>query len=330
MNQILSVKNLVIKFPLQEKSSSFIKNNIYINAVNGISFTINKGETLGLVGESGCGKTSTLRAIMQLIKPDSGQILFKGDDLAKLSAVKLQKIRKDFQMIFQDPFTSLNPKMSVSSILKEPSIIHQNFKKNELDDLVDSLLIQVGLNIDIKRRKPHQLSGGQRQRVGIAKAISLKPKLLVCDEPLSSLDVSVQAQIFNLLMELKETNNLTILFVSHDLNVVRHFADKIAIMYLGKLLEIIDSNNILNCSHPYTLELLASVFLINKTNKNYLKQALNHETLEDNQLLVGCVYKSRCSYSEDICFKEEPKLNKLNSNHLIACHCFNKIQNMAN
>ena len=261
MNTILSVENLVIKYPLKNKLS-FYKDNNYVNAVNNISFKIKEGETLGLVGESGCGKTSTLRSIMQLQKPTSGRIYFLGKDLVNLTNKEIQRLRPKFQMIFQDSFSSMNPKMSVSTILQEPFVIHGKFSKKNLDNLVVELLEKVGLNPDIKYRKPHQLSGGQRQRVAIAKALSLKPSLLVCDEPLSSLDVSVQAQVYNLLMEIKENENLTILFVSHDLNIVRHFADKIAVMHLGKIVEIIDSDNLSKSSHPYTLELLSSVYYL--------------------------------------------------------------------
>ncbi|MEQ8197948.1 MAG: oligopeptide/dipeptide ABC transporter ATP-binding protein [Clostridiaceae bacterium] len=324
MECMLEVKNL--KKYYYKDSGIFGGKTQIIKAVDNISFKINKGETLGLVGESGCGKTTTGRTIIRLYDPTEGEIIFKGKDIAKLSNRELKPMRKEMQMIFQDPYASLNPRMTISDIISVPLKIHgkcQNGK--EQSEKIKELLNMVGLNPHYGNRYPHELSGGQRQRVGIARALAVNPEFIICDEPISALDVSIQAQVINMLEDLQEKLGLTYLFVAHDLSMVKHISTNIAVMYLGSMVEIAESNELYaNPIHPYTKSLLSAI-PIPDPKKAKVKQRIMLEGDIPSPINPpsGCKFRTRCQYAEKICAEEVPELKDAGNGHMVACHLIN-------
>lgn len=319
---LLKVKGLKKYFPIQK---GFFRRTIgQVRAVDGIDFYIRSGETLGLVGESGCGKTTTGRTILRAIPPTAGEILFRREremvDLATADNHTLKVLRKDLQMIFQDPYSSLNPRMTVKDIVGEPLLVNKIAKGGELEDRVKELLEQVGLKVQHLRRYPHSFSGGQRQRIGIARALALNPKLIVADEPVSALDVSVQAQILNLLQDLQQKFHLTYLFIAHDLSVVEHISDRVAVMYVGKLVEMAETEELfVNPRHPYTEALLLAV---PKPDPRYKSEmtVLPGEVADPASPPPGCIFHLRCRYAKEICKDVESKLEEITSGHFVSCH----------
>ncbi|KXK18116.1 MAG: putative oligopeptide ABC transporter ATP-binding protein [Chloroflexi bacterium OLB15] len=321
---ILSVKNLKKHFPIN--SGVIIQRQIgAVKAVDDVSFDVMKGETLGLVGESGCGKSTTGRTVLQLYKPTSGSVVFEGKELSTIATNELRHMRRKMQMIFQDPFASLNPRMSVGNIVAEPLKIHNVIQnKFELQEYVESLLQRVGLNPYYVNRYPHEFSGGQRQRIGIARALALKPTFIVADEPISALDVSIQAQVVNLLEDLQEEFNLTYLFIAHDLSMVRHICDRVAVMYLGKIVELGTTDEVYNNPlHPYTQALLSAVPvpdpLIEKKRQRII---LKGDVPSPARPPVGCNFNTRCPVAvPGICYQEpDPPLEEVEPGHWVACH----------
>ena len=294
-----------------------------VRAIDGVDFTIRKGETLGLVGESGCGKTTTGRCILQLERATRGKILFKGQDLTTLPEAELRAVRRHIQVIFQDPYSSLNPRMSIGDILAEPLKVHGLVKdKAKREQRVRELLTQVGLLPQHARRFPHQLSGGQRQRVGVARALAMEPSLIICDEPVSALDVSIQAQIINLLEDLQSRLGLTYLFIAHDLSVVRHISDRVAVMYLGKIVELADRKALYEDPlHPYTRALLSAVPIPDpRLEARRERVVLRGEVPSPLNPPSGCVFHPRCPIGIDRCRHEVPSLRDLTPGHGAACH----------
>lgn len=323
--KILKLKNLKKHFPV--KKGFLQKIDGYVKAVDDVSFDIYEGETLGLVGESGCGKTTLGRTILRAIEPTAGQIEFLKDnnyiDVAQVDSKGLKKLRRDMQLIFQDPYSSLNPRMTVKDLVGEPLLVNNLAKGDELRNKVIELIRKVDLRPEYMDRYPHAFSGGQRQRIGIARVLSLNPRFIVADEAVSALDVSIQAQIINLLEELQETYNLTYLFIAHDLSVVKHICDRVAVMYLGKIVEVADTNDLFyNTKHPYTEALLSAVPQTDpkaKTDKIILKG----EVPSPINTPTGCYFHPRCKYAKDICRRERPDIinvSKGDSDHFVACH----------
>ena len=291
-----------------------------LHAVDDVTFTIDKGKTLGVVGESGCGKSTTGRAILRLLEPTGGEVLFEGEDLAKLSKEEMRKKRKDLQIIFQDPFSSLNPRKTISQTIAEPLLLNKMVSdKKQLQDRVLELMATVGLAERLYNTNPQERDGGRRQRIGIARALSVNPKFIVCDEPVSALDVSIQAQILNLMEDLQEQMGLTYMFITHDLSVVNHFSDDIAVMYLGKLIEKAPSDELFkNPTHPYTKALLSAIPLPNihkKTERILLKGEIT-SPIEPKPV---CRFANRCNYATDRCRGEEPKLKEISPGHFVSC-----------
>ncbi len=320
---LLDVRNLVMHFPLTQ-GIIFQKKVGAVQAVDGVSLAVNKGETLGLVGESGCGKSTTGRAILQLYKPTSGEVIFNGQDLTKLNGGDMRKMRRHLQMIFQDPYASLNPRMTVGSIVSEPMQIHNLVPKNERNQRVQELLQTVGLNPYFANRYPHEFSGGQRQRIGIARALAANPDFIVCDEPVSALDVSIQAQIVNLLEDLQNEFSLTYLFIAHDLSVVRHISDRIAVMYLGKIVELADRNALYEDPlHPYTKALLSAVPIPDPVIERKRERIiLTGDVPSPINPPTGCHFHTRCPYVMDVCKKIDPILADQGDRHFVACHLY--------
>ena len=318
---ILEVTDLKMHFPVGSGLLSR-KPTGYVKAVDGVSFTVKRGETLGLVGESGCGKTTTGRCILQLYKPTAGKVKFEGQELTELSTKAMRAMRREMQVIFQDPYSSLNPRMTAGNIIGEPLIVHGLVKgKQEYREKVADLLSNVGLNPYMADRFPHEFSGGQRQRIGVARALSVSPKFIVADEPVSALDVSIQAQIINLLEDLQEQFNLTYLFIAHDLSVVRHISDRVGVMYLGHMVEMADRNEIYrNPVHPYTKALLSAVPIPDPVlDAQRERVLLSGEVPSPLNPPSGCVFHPRCPVANDTCSQHLPELREVEPDHHAAC-----------
>jgi len=316
---ILEVKNLVKHFPVTKGIIRKREVGI-IKAVDNISFKMVAGETLGLVGESGSGKSTTGRLIVRLMEPTSGSIYYNGQNITAMSQSDFRDLRKDFQIIFQDPYASLNPRMTVGEIIAEPLIVHRLAKGKDLDKRVDELLYLVGLSSEHARRYPREFSGGQRQRIGIARALAVNPKLIVCDEPVSALDVSIQAQVINLLQDLQKEFGLTYLFISHDLSVVKHIAQRVAVMYQGKIVEIAEKDELYqNPLHPYTKALLSAIPVPDPEAK-IKRIILKGDVPSSINPPAGCRFASRCPMAREDCFEKECTLQDFGNGHLVACH----------
>jgi oligopeptide transport system ATP-binding protein len=316
---LVEVKNLKKYFP--KKRGLFGREKTYVKAVDDVSFTIYKGETLGLVGESGCGKSTTGRMLMRLLDPTEGQILFEGKEISSLNDNQIREMRKEFQMVFQDPYASLNPRMKVGDIISEPLIIH-GCPKEKREERVQKLLEVVGLSAYHANRYPHEFSGGQRQRIGIARALAVNPKLIIADEPVSALDVSIQSQILNLLKDLQDEFQLTYLFIAHDLSVVEHISDRVGVMYLGKIVELADKETLFqNPMHPYTKALISAVPIPNPRLKRD-RIILKGDIPSPSNPPSGCTFHTRCPFATDICKKEIPKLREISSRHFVSCHLY--------
>jgi oligopeptide/dipeptide ABC transporter ATP-binding protein len=315
---LLKVENLKKYFPLQRGFFSGPQGFVY--AVDGVSFELKRGETLGIVGESGSGKSTLAKAILKLIQPTAGRVLFGGKDISELSHETFRSLRKDMQMIFQDPYGSLNPKMRVGEIVGEGWIIHETVRGREWEERVKALLERVGLSADMMKRYPHELSGGQRQRVAVARAIALHPKLVIGDEPLSALDVSIQAQVINLLKDLKEELNLSYLLIAHDLSVVEHMCDRVVVMYLGKIVEKADRSKFYQSPlHPYSQSLLSSVPVPDPDiPKNRI--VLKGDIPSPIHPPAGCRFHPRCPEKTSSCEEQEPVLKETEKGHWVACH----------
>ncbi|MDF2676943.1 MAG: oppF [Bacillota bacterium] len=320
----IEVKNLTKHFV---KNKGFISKRLEVTkALNDVSFYIKKGETLGLVGESGCGKTTTGRTIIRLYNPTSGQILYNGVDIAKFNREEMMPYRKKMQMIFQDPYASLDARMTVSDIIGEPIDIHNLATGKEREERIFELLDTVGLNKDHASRYPHEFSGGQRQRIGIARALAVDPEFIICDEPISALDVSIQAQVVNMLEDLQKERNLTYLFIAHDLSMVKHISDRVGVMYLGNLVEITTSAELYkNPVHPYTQALLSSIPIpdpdVAKSSKRIV---LEGDVPSPVNPPSGCKFRTRCRYAMDICKEVDPVFKNIGSEHYVACHLLDK------
>src|SRR4051812_3509082 len=324
---LLDVKNLRMWFPIHQ--GLIIQKLVgHVRAVDDISFFIRRGETLGLVGESGCGKSTTGRTILQLYRPTGGSVEFEGQELSKLSGGGLRKMRRRMQMIFQDPYASLNPRMTVGSIISEPLEIHGLASGAARQERVQELLRLVGLNPYFANRYPHEFSGGQRQRIGIARALAVEPAFIVCDEPVSALDVSIQAQIINLLERLQAELNLTYLFIAHDLGVVRHISDRVAVMYVGKLMEVADRNSLYERPlHPYTQALLSAIPVPDPIQeRKRTRVILRGDVPSPVNPPTGCRFNPRCRYAEANCTTDEPPLIQVDQNHTVACHYWQEIE----
>lgn len=316
---ILEVKDLKKYFPLGK--GKLDKNKKYVKAVDGVSFKLYEGETLGLVGESGCGKSTLGRAILRLHEPTSGEVHFNGEDILKKNRKEMRKLREEMQIIFQDPYSSLNPRMNVYNILSEPLVAHGYYKKgDELKQYILNLMEKCGLPPYYCYRYPHQFSGGQRQRIGIARSLALDPSFIVCDEPVSALDVSIQSQIINLLLDLKEQNNLTYLFISHDLSVIKYISDRIGVMYLGNMMELSDTEHLFaHPYHPYTEALLSA---IPTTDVDGKKETIILEGDIPSPINPpkGCKFHTRCRYCTEICKNVTPQFEEVEPGHFVACH----------
>ena len=313
---LVEVKNLCQYFPVK----SGIFKTLPLKAVDDVSFYIKKGETLGLVGESGCGKTTVGRTMLQLYKPTSGQVFFEGEEV---TAHNINHYRRKMQMVFQDPYSSLNPRMTVGDIVGEPLDVHKLCKTNkERDDKVHSLLETVGLNSEHANRYAHEFSGGQRQRIGIARALAVDPRFIVCDESVSALDVSIQAQILNMFKELQGRLNLSYLFIAHDILVVSYMSDRIAVMYLGKIIEMAETMDVINQPiHPYTESLFSAIPLPDpKTARNSQRIVLEGDVPSPLHIPSGCAFRNRCKYATQICSEVTPELTDRGNHHMVACH----------
>jgi oligopeptide transport system ATP-binding protein len=318
---LLVIENLVKHFPIM-RGVIFNKQVGAVHAVDGISFSIKKGETLGLVGESGCGKSTTGRTILQLYRPTTGHVYFQGVDLVQLKGIELRRLRRSMQMIFQDPYASLNPRMTVGEIVGEGLYVHGLSQGRQIQEQVDVLLERVGLNPAYANRYPHEFSGGQRQRIGIARALAVNPLLVVCDEPISALDVSIQAQVVNLLEDLQGEFGLTYLFIAHDLSMVRHISKRVAVMYLGVIVELTSRDELyLNPLHPYTQALLSAVpvpdALIERKRRRII---LKGEPPSPVNPPSGCRFRTRCPLAEAACAEQQPAFREVGPDHFVACH----------
>jgi len=317
---ILKVEDLKMHFPIYR--GVFQRQVGAVRAVDGVSFNVMRGETLGLVGESGCGKSTAGRAILQLYKPTAGEVNFEGVDLIKLRREDLRKMRRKIQMIFQDPYASLNPRMTVEQIVGEPLIVHSAATGKEVQDRVEHLLEIVGLNPAFATRYPHEFSGGQRQRIGVARALALQPSFIICDEPISALDVSIQAQVVNLLEQLQEDFNLTYLFIAHDLSMVRHISRRVAVMYLGIFVELTSRDELyLNPLHPYTQALLSAVPIPDPVVDARRKRTiLEGDVPSPVNPPSGCRFRTRCPIAVPLCAESRPEFREVKPGHFVACH----------
>ncbi len=317
--KLLEVKNLTKFFPVHQ--GFFGNAKALVKAVDDVSFHIDQGETLGLVGESGCGKTTAGRTIIRLYEPTAGNIIFDGKDITK---AEMKPLRKKIQMIFQDPYASLNPRMTVGDIVGEPMDIHNLEKGNERKEKIYSLLEMVGLNKEQANRYPHEFSGGQRQRIGIARALAVQPEFIVCDEPISALDVSIQAQIVNMLEDLQKSLGLTYLFIAHDLSMVKHISNRVGVMYLGKLVELAPSSELYEKpGHPYTQALLSAIPIADpKTSRQRERIILEGDVPSPINPPSGCRFRTRCKYAMKKCEEVEPEFKEISPGHMCACHLF--------
>jgi oligopeptide/dipeptide ABC transporter ATP-binding protein len=318
---LLRVENLKKWFPVG--GGIFTPPKHYVKAVDDVSFQVQMGETFGIVGESGCGKSTLGRTILHLLEPTDGKIFFQDRDVARVKHKDLQKLRRDLQIIFQDPYASLNPRMNVGKIVQEPLLVHGIGSPKEREEKVEYMLETVGLNKESIKKYPHEFSGGQRQRIGIARALVLNPKLIVCDEPVSALDVSIQSQILNLLNDLQGKFKLTYIFISHDLSVVNYISDRIAVMYLGKIVELAQKNDLFDTPlHPYTKALLSAIphAEIDKERKRIVLQGDVPSPIDPPS---GCHFRTRCEYADDKCAMNAPELQEIASGHFVACNKIN-------
>lgn len=325
---LVEIEDLEVHFPVYS-SGVIRKQSGIVRAVDGVTLTIGKGETLGLVGESGCGKTTTGLAVLRLIEPTGGTVTFDGIDVEALSKADLRRLRKRIAMIFQDPFASLDPRMSIGEIVAEPLAIHNLYPgRRDRAQRVGDLLEMVGLNPDYRARYPHEFSGGQRQRVGIARALATEPDFIVCDEPIAALDVSIQAQVMNLLEDLQDELDLTYLFIAHDLSAVQHLSDRVAVMYLGRIVEIAERDQVADgLQHPYAEALLSAVPVPNpEIERNRNRIILKGDVPSPLNPPSGCRFRTRCRSVMDRCAAEEPVFVDLGSRHLVACHLYDPEQ----
>ncbi len=317
---LLKVDDLKMHFPIYR--GVFQRQVGAVHAVDGVTFDVKRGETLGLVGESGCGKSTTGRTILQLYKPTAGQVHFDGVDLVSLKGEEMRKTRRKLQMIFQDPYASLNPRMTVEQIVGEPLMVHNVATGKEIEERVKHLLELVGLNPAFSTRYPHEFSGGQRQRVGVARALALQPSFIICDEPISALDVSIQAQVVNLLEELQSQFNLTYLFIAHDLSMVRHISKRVAVMYLGVIVELTDRDELYKSPlHPYTQALLSAVPIPDPVlDAQRRRTILEGDVPSPVNPPSGCRFRTRCPIADKICAESRPEFREVKSGHFVACH----------
>jgi oligopeptide/dipeptide ABC transporter, ATP-binding protein, C-terminal domain len=319
---ILSVQELSKSFPIKQNLFDEIsrKPQKSVKAVDKVSFSIKNGETMGLVGESGCGKSTLSKTLIHLYKPDSGKIIFEGQDLSKLTGNELRNARRKMQMVFQDPYSSLNPRLNVHDMLKEALTVHKICPKNQMDDKIEELLEMVGMDISMGSRFPGEFSGGQRQRLGIARALAVNPDFLIADEPVSALDVSIQAQVINLLSEIQEKFHLTLLFISHDLRVVRHITHRVAVMYLGRIVEIGPTEELFSRPfHPYS-EILVKAAPELDPRKRTDENIISGEPSSPIDLPKGCRFCTRCPFAAEKCSEKEPELTEMGENRMVACY----------
>ncbi len=322
---LVSVKDLKKYFPITAGVLSRVVG--HVKAVDGVSFDIKRGETLGIVGESGCGKTTTGRVMLRLLEATEGEVLFEGRNLFEMPHEELRELRRDMQIVFQDPYASLNPRMTVGDIIGEPLEIHGVAKGEEKRRRVRELLEIVGLDASHMRRYPHEFSGGQRQRIGVARALALNPKLIICDEPVSALDVSIQSQVLNLLEELQEEFDLTYMFIAHDLSVIKHISDRVGVMYVGQIVELADKDEMFaNPLHPYTEALLSAIPVPDPVlQKERERIVLEGDVPSPSDPPPGCRFHPRCLYAEDVCSQEIPEFVEAKEDHFVACHLYDEL-----
>lgn len=321
---LLETRGLVKHFPV--RGGLLGREVARVHAVDGVSLQVRRGRTLGVVGESGCGKSTLGRTLLRLMEPTAGEILFEGQDLMRLTRNELRPLRRQMQIVFQDPFSSLNPRWTIGDILAEPFEIHREFSSRaQLRERIRELLVEVGLHADAADRYPHEFSGGQRQRIGIARAVALRPKLIVADEPVSALDVSIQSQILNLLMDLRDRYGLSYIFIAHDLAVIEHISDDVAVMYLGKIVEHAPSKLLYERPvHPYTQALIASIPVAEVRDRPRDRPLLQGDVPSPLNPPSGCRFHTRCPHAQEICRTREPELKPIAGEHLVACHVFGR------